>query len=127
MNKQEIFDFAVAHLRKMERRCMINGSCRYLNPLTGERCVAGAFFPLLKRLPSADQVSMDYSTSNITWLVNNFRSRLPKWFTNNVEMLSILQCIHDNGLNWKDGKFVGNSDLHDLAMNYSLEYKEPAQ
>lgn len=120
MTPQEIFDFAVTHLHSMPGRCANENGCLYLDPQTGNRCAVGAFFPLLKEVPAYIVDRLDKEEANVRVIAQTYK-RLPSWFTDNDLLLRDLQYAHDNSSNWKNGKFVGDYQLANIAAHYRLE------
>ena len=87
MTKQTVFNKVVRHLRQQNRRAMNPyGSCQYRTP-DGDKCAIGCLIP-----------SKDYKKSMEGQSVEGLRDDkvLPKHLLRHVELLSRLQCLHDN-------------------------------
>lgn len=86
MNNQEAFDTMVTHLftQKVHARDLITGACVYRAD-TGLKCAVGAL------IPDDEYDEDEFEGSPISNIIYN----IPSLVHLNVDMLTRVQCIHD--------------------------------
>lgn len=62
MNKQEIFDKVLSHMRTQKVRSGVDGACVYYNPDTGNKCAIGALIPTELYDPIFDDLDANFFT-----------------------------------------------------------------
>jgi hypothetical protein len=119
MKKQEIFDAVVKHLMAAPSRSvnLKTNACMYRTS-DGAKCAVGAILPDECYRPEMDH---DTAGTSIRSLVVNHPEWVPFWMRRNVELLQVLQTVHDTSANWMDGKSDMIRKLHKVADDFKLK------
>lgn len=113
MTPQEIFDTVVKHLEAQGGRSTDHLGCLYRGP-KGKKCAVGS-------LISDDDYCPAMERMNVGRLLPKF-SHLPDWMRQNVELLTELQTVHDDGANWgiPEATAVRRKKLFHIAREHGL-------
>lgn len=117
MNKQEVFDKAVAHLLSMSKPCQNEqGDCSYGSSTTS-MCVVSIFARNDKERKEWD----NHADSTIKSL-HEAGISLPKVINDHIDLMIDLQGLHDFGYVWYDSGFHGSHHLEVIAKKHGLTY-----
>ena len=114
MTNQEIFDTAVTHLRKQNRKSIDETkNCLYRGP-DGTKCAVGCFIPDDKYSSRMEGESIDTLGKEYLFIRNLFSAEQI------CMLLSDIQTIHDlsSVVDWE-------SEFDELATSYHLTYTPP--
>lgn len=124
MNKQDIFNKVVTHLRRQGVCASIlyedehhppHRACVYLDKATGRRCAIGALIP--------DNHPALTDPRNVNWAILNLLRAYPDlkdlWGVD-VYFLAALQRAHDTGNSFSDPRGVWENHFQDIALIYGL-------
>lgn len=132
MNRQEVFDTIVTHLRTQGKpaRAAV-GNCRYRmeDPNSGEvlRCAIGCLIP-------DELYSPEMEGAGVTPLIFDAEFKgyeLPEILINasadDRDFLSQLQRVHDQGLSWDEHGLTkaGEERMRQIANDFHLRYEAP--
>lgn len=122
LNKQEIFDKCLGHLRNQGKPAIVNGGCAYRGP-NDTRCAIG--FLIADEYYRKDLEEANVSSANVqeSLRASGYDIDSPE----DESFLNSLQCeLHDD-------MYLSDNFLEDLepaakgfADTYNLDYKEPA-
>jgi hypothetical protein len=115
MNKQEIFDKVLTHLRKQGKAAVNdNGDCMY-RAADGRQCAAGC-------LITDEEYEPQMEGRMVGYLLN--KGQLPARLVPHVEFLRDLQDVHDNALHHR-GIRAWEESMDNLARIHALQYTPP--
>lgn len=119
MTNQEAFDTMVEHLGNLKGRSVkcSNGACVY----NGSKCAVGIL------MTDEEQERFGSFDGEVDYLLYEMRKKSHKSHLHqlNLDMLDVMQRVHDDSYNWNDGGFASWGDVRDVANDYKLEYKGP--
>lgn len=113
MNKQEIFNTVVTHLRKQNRQALSGNRCCYKTP-DGDKCAVGCLIPDEHFYPEMNDAGV---VSALMWSID-FPIQL-HWMRSHESLLKDLQKLHDCKLPdyWEE-------EFTNLAICYGLTVPE---
>lgn len=126
MNRQQVFDHVVSHVRGMNHRAgdftSSHFQCSYLDS-KNRMCAVGSLFPLCG-LSKELLVEIQLSPCDALDIAKFFGGDLPEWFTENDRMLKDLQVIHDTSEHWDAAGINGRGEirLKMTAEHYGVVY-----
>ncbi len=117
MTNQGAFDTMVEHLGNLKGQSIDRITCVY----NGSKCVVGIL------MTEEEQEKFGSFDGEVEYLLYEMRKKSHKSHLHqlNLDMLDVMQRVHDDSYNWNDGGFASWGDVRDVANDYKLEYKGP--
>lgn len=119
MNKQEIFDKVLNHMRNQKLPARNNGSCVYYDETTNRKCAIGCLIPTEQYDPMFDTAIFCHVGVNVTVqkALENVGIKINE---DMLEFLDQLQLIHD-GIE-SPWSIIQESEMKEVAEKHSLNY-----
>lgn len=119
MNKQEIFDKVLNHMREQKLPARNNGNCVYYDEVTNRKCAIGCLIPTSKYKPIFDTVVSNHIQANIP-VQQELENQGIEINEDMLEFLDQLQMVHDSmNCEWGDRE---EREMKEIVAEYSLNY-----
>lgn len=120
MNKQQIFDTVLKHMREQKLPARNNGNCVYYDETTNRKCAIGCLIPTEQYDPMFDAVSYCQVEANVIVQKALENVGIEVNSMGMLEFLDQLQMIHDAiETEWSS---IQESEMKLLAEEHSLKY-----
>lgn len=117
MTNQEAFDEMMEHLRSLKERSMDWGCCAY----NGSKCAVGIL------MTDEEQEKFGYCEGGVDVLLDDMavvgHDSILCYL--NYNLLSDMQTLHDDEVNWSDKGFDAENKAKMIAERFNLTYTKP--